>query len=355
MHVPGTAARLSQLVASWGELTVERLLELQRGPIVVTSKRVGEPQQNRRAETVAEALAAHAGGCTLVFDLDSNHPLVRPWLQGCTDLLAPRPNDSKLTVFCSPAGHGTTMHFDKQEVLQVQLVGRKRWRVARDESLVDPVHDWQPGHPVAPGLHNYWSPHPPTNIETLELEPGSLMYLPRGTWHEAVAGDEPSIALSFIVGVITYADLIVDALRTQLWADARGRASVTALDHGRDDGAGLRSLLADVPALLARIRVEDLAPTPVAVTPDLRLRRSIVAQRFGAESQIVLRHPRGVERIELEADEAPVVDWIDAGVSFTTTELGAAFPDRDPASVHELIDALATIGYVIPVSSAQLE
>src|SRR5436190_351896 len=70
-------------------------------------------------------------------------PRLKPWYDAYTGSFSPVPNRSVVTAFCSPGGHGTSMHFDRQDVFNVQLTGRKTWRVAPNPKLPNTLHDWQ--------------------------------------------------------------------------------------------------------------------------------------------------------------------------------------------------------------------
>jgi ribosomal protein L16 Arg81 hydroxylase len=109
------------------------------------------------------------------------------------------------TVF----GYGE--HWDDHDVFVLQLAGRKRWRVCRP-TRESPL----PGEeaPLPSGRHTHdWT-----------LRPGSVMYLPRGWWHQVTPLGEPSLHLT--IGVLRPTNL--DLLR---WLIER----TAAVDLFRED------------------------------------------------------------------------------------------------------------------------
>ncbi|GAA0283280.1 hypothetical protein GCM10009127_25920 [Alteraurantiacibacter aestuarii] len=83
---------------------------------------------------------------------------------------------------------GLALHWDKHDVIVLQVAGRKRWTVHRptrpsphrDDPVAAPLPE---GEPVFDQV----------------LEQGGLLYLPRGWWHCAYPLDEPSLHLTFSV------------------------------------------------------------------------------------------------------------------------------------------------------------
>ena len=109
-----------------------------------------------------------------------------------------KPVDSSL--FWSKAGGGAMVHYDKRDNIIVHLEGRKRWFIS-----VQP-----------PGLQNDWKqvgePVPQLGQHTvIDVEPGDLIYIPRGTPHNVESTSE-SLHLSILFLPVTLRDTIVAAL-----------------------------------------------------------------------------------------------------------------------------------------------
>ena len=88
------------------------------------------------------------------------------------------------SAFWSRGGMRAPVHFDDHDLLVVQLRGSKRWYVATRPSE----------------LHNTWKTSPVATLElgaheSFELQPGEIVYLPRGTNH-TVDADSGSLHVS---------------------------------------------------------------------------------------------------------------------------------------------------------------
>ncbi|WET77403.1 cupin domain-containing protein [Amycolatopsis sp. QT-25] len=120
-----------------------------------------------------------------------------------------------------PSSQGFSAHYDVHDVFVLQLAGRKRWNVHA------PVHP-------APLRDQPWSGHAGAVAARVRddapvidevLEPGDVLYLPRGWLHSATALGDVSAHLTVGVHVITtYA--LVEALTALSGSDERLRASL---------------------------------------------------------------------------------------------------------------------------------
>lgn len=103
-------------------------------------------------------------------------------------------------VFWSGQGAQAPVHDDEYDVIAIQLLGRKKWYVSREEaSLRNP---WRIGTPV---------PEIGRKSE-IDVEPGDMLYLPRGTVHTVSTPSEESIHLSIAFNPVTVRDAMQAAL-----------------------------------------------------------------------------------------------------------------------------------------------
>lgn len=146
-----------------------------------------------------------------------------------------------------PGARGAPRHYDNHDVLVLQLAGRKRWLV------YEPVVELPLAHvpPLAfeeRGAELKYARGGPkkgrAQIEDeevgappreLTLEPGDLLYLPRGYVHEARTEGEASAHLTMGLHVVTWLDLLTVALGQRAQRDVRLRRAVPA---GLLDDAG---------------------------------------------------------------------------------------------------------------------
>jgi 50S ribosomal protein L16 3-hydroxylase len=113
----------------------------------------------------------------------------------------------RFNCYVSPDGSGADSHFDARVSTTLQIEGKKRWRFSARPSM-----DWPPsnaqlrrdGSPywmLAGPSNEQWAQLEPvdeSSFTEVVLEPGDLLCLPAGTWHNAKAiGFSLSLNLTF--------------------------------------------------------------------------------------------------------------------------------------------------------------
>jgi ribosomal protein L16 Arg81 hydroxylase len=102
-------------------------------------------------------------------------------------------------IYITPGNaSGFTPHYDTHEVFVLQVAGSKRWSIY--EPSVPLPHRGQPFTPHA------YSGQPPIGV--VDLEPGDLLYLPRGFLHSTTTAHGFSAHVTIGVTVYTWADVI---------------------------------------------------------------------------------------------------------------------------------------------------
>ena len=120
-----------------------------------------------------------------------------------------------------PSSRGFSAHYDVHDVFVIQLAGRKHWTI-HAPVLTDPLRD-QPWNARAAAVAAAARDTEPA-IDTI-LEPGDVLYLPRGWLHAATALGEVSAHLTVGVHVVTrYA--LVEALTALVADDPELRATL---------------------------------------------------------------------------------------------------------------------------------
>jgi ribosomal protein L16 Arg81 hydroxylase len=131
--------------------------------------------------------------------------------------------------YISPPDEGVPWHFDDREVIVVQMQGSKRWTVAVNREVRYPTSNFvlatrSPGEDEAMssyGPREFVGPRPDDRHDLL-LEPGSVIFLPSGTWHTTYAS-EASFSLTFGFFLPTALDVLLDAVRRRYVVDERYR------------------------------------------------------------------------------------------------------------------------------------
>jgi ribosomal protein L16 Arg81 hydroxylase len=191
------------------------------------------------------ALPLYRLGLTCYF-AGSHIPALR---EGCEHLCADLglPSGSiKAEIFCSDGESGVKMHSDFDVNFALLLRGHKRWRVAENHHIRNQTGVCRPGsveqpQPLQLELADS-TPFPddmPEDAETLEMEAGSVLFLPRGWWHDTSASGE-CLQVNFVMKSPMWMAVLTRALKTRLMRDPgwRGYAfDVFSEDPERRDAA----------------------------------------------------------------------------------------------------------------------
>ena len=141
------------------------------------------------------------------------------------ELVLHQPVDASL--FWSKAGAGAIVHYDNRDNLVFQLQGRKRWYVSTDP----------------PGLQNDWKHigEPLPNLQrhkVIDVGPGDLLYIPRGTPHTVDSVSE-SLHLAVLFVPTTLRDVLIAAI--DHLSDEERSLRETAVERSGQDARELPS------------------------------------------------------------------------------------------------------------------
>lgn len=313
---PGAAAELfgwPQLNAALAEhrLTSPRL-RLERGGADVT-RGIFKSRRTRRGLVLqdldpAALTASLREGATLIVDAVNE---ISPPLQSlCAGLSAEFAASCQANLYaCWGVTQGFDVHWDDHEVFVVQIDGRKQWALygATEASPTRRGPNTVQGRAEAPP--------PPTAPELIVLEPGDVLYLPRGHWHAAVGLGGPTLHLTIGLTRKTASDLL-HWLADEVLAEPAGRSDLPF--EAGDAAVGER--LAQVLAGLAARDPQDLARRYRRhVEAALPQRSTLSFPNIGeAETPLPaaarLELAQGPARLE-RADGGVVLSW--RGVEFT--------------------------------------
>jgi len=184
----------------------------------------GIPRLN--AGKLAACLAA---GATIVLDcVEELAPKVRQLVSSFRDALHASAHVNLYAGWHSQKG--LDLHWDYQEIVVLQVSGRKRWQVYKSTRL-NPLPDDEEA-PPKPVDAPVWDGM---------LEDGDMLYIPRGWWHVAFPVGEPSLHLT----VATEPPLgthLLKWLMAKLQLHEVVRAEVPRLDDAKGQIAYLNAL-----------------------------------------------------------------------------------------------------------------
>jgi ribosomal protein L16 Arg81 hydroxylase len=210
---------------------------------------------------------------------------VRPWVETLeAELGLPRASTT-FNVYASPPGSGLFMHYDATRKVVVQVAGEKRWRAAPNVHVTNPAASFSNEALEAPewydGLAGPWPLAMPEGAQEFTLAPGSVLFLPRGWWHDTEAGGA-SLSVSITPNPPDHAQVIVGALLERLRRDPAWRASVVG---PWSDGASRARAVGSVASCLERLRAivnglsaEELVPPGPSSDPLARVTRAVWAR-----------------------------------------------------------------------------
>ena len=262
-------------------------------------------------------------------------------------------------AYLTPASsQGLGVHYDTHDVFILQLAGSKHWRLY-DAPLRLPLES-QP--------FDQLDVNPGPLSQQIDLHAGDLIYLPRGTFHEALTSTCSSLHVTVAITPHRWADLIADAVAVVARQDERFRESVPLGPlRGQDAGAledrfeellrilSERVNLAEVlDAMTDRFIAERRPPLDgqLAQLEELgRLRlRTVVARRAGLLYRLALQQDKVMlvfsrKKIAYPSEMEPALRYIAAAGEF---EVGS-IPNLDVAQSLLLVHRLVREGFLIVV------
>ena len=146
--------------------------------------------------------------------------------------------------YVSPDGSGANTHFDCTVTTSLQIEGRKRWRFSPAPAIDLPPSNAQvrrDGQPVwmLPSFgYEEWDrleKVDETTFTEVVLEPGDLLYLPAGTWHNAKA-IEFSMALNMVFCPMNFFTLLMRLIEPAFQANPGWRGNPPPVYDVADDG-----------------------------------------------------------------------------------------------------------------------
>ncbi|MDN3578321.1 cupin domain-containing protein [Chitinimonas viridis] len=209
VHITGPMSRFAEIVEHPDFAGVESLL---RSPLQ-GSIRADYTREDKRSEediTPDRAIELYRAACTIYMTRLASEPILQ-WTRELDGALGLLPGTTQVNAFASMPGRGLSWHWDPQELFILQLKGRKVWHVAPNDYIDWPTKSGQAGAEKRPDIRMQLKDpqrpvESPKSWDTIEMEPGSVMFLPRGYWHTTENIDE-SLHLVFQVKLLSWRDV----------------------------------------------------------------------------------------------------------------------------------------------------
>lgn len=226
LHSSGPLERFFNLPGLDQISNLEDILRIYKNPIMVVGDIVIEETGgilNKLLVSPEEALSWYEKGAALEFDFtDLFIPELRNSINNLKSMLGlPQGTMTKAVMYAASKSGGFSAHFDGYCNFIFQLKGKKKWRIADNNNVKNPLQHYELIEaPYLPEqLNSYWkgdfpSPELSHGVE-VELNTGSFLFLPRGSWHSTSSSDE-TISLNFTFGQPAWLDLLLIELKNQL-------------------------------------------------------------------------------------------------------------------------------------------
>ena len=252
------------------------------------------------------------------------------------------------SLFWSAAGAEAIIHYDKSENIVIQLEGRKRWFISTEPA----------------GLQNNWMHvgEPVPSIEhhrVVDVGPGDLLYIPRGTPHTVESTTE-SLHLAIVFQPMTAREAIIAALDALSDNDRSFRETAVTRASGVDFGQLSAQVTGGIRRLLEHAQSEDflraaldfriaqntanLPPLPrsaaiSALTRETQVRQTPLAISYLRPSFASLDFSQPGAQIPIHRGVEPELQFITSNKAFRIRDIpGAAGDDVKIALVTKMID-----------------
>lgn len=248
--------------------SLEELLQHWNGPIQAHLPDLSDESSSIDV-TAKDARKLFSNRMALLFNNVQNlSPTLEDWIKALAkDLGLPTSTYGRCMVYATPDGKGTAAHFDQNINFVLQIHGTKHWSIAPNTSIENPTQRFTIGQEMDPELASYSEKEMPDEMPTngkreIILNPGSLLFVPRGWWHSTEASGE-ALALNFTFSQPTWADLFILALRSRLLLSPAWREladGVSSVNWGKRLAAQnqLDELLTELVQDLPNWRAEDI-------------------------------------------------------------------------------------------------
>ncbi len=272
--IPASLERVRELFPLLASVPVRRLVEGYPQPVHAVGSNNTDGSQERMTDGRAAAAALDAGRTLCLAGVHMVSAEAHNAIANLTTELGLPMSAAQCNGYTSPPGEGVPWHFDDREVIVVQLQGSKWWTVAVNREVRYPTSNFvlATRRPDEGDAMSSYSPRefagPSLDDQhELLLEPGSVIFLPRGTWHMTYAS-EPSFSLSFGFFLPTALDVLLDAVRRRYVVDERYRRPLNHASPAQREQAmaWLVELLRDWQQDMSRYDSRDLLQ-PGKVTP----------------------------------------------------------------------------------------
>lgn len=235
LFIPANAAKIENLLSLPQLQSLENLIAARTTKVRACLPDFDDEYSSIMVET-SDAMKVYQNSMTLVFDsMQKQSPEIAESLKQITqDLgLVIGSYDHNLCqarsiAYATPAWCGTRLHFDANANFIIQISGTKKWTLAVNNSVVHPTERFTTGSLEMPlalekQCHAELLHEAPEDAVEYLMEPGSVLFVPRGVWHETTT-EEDSLSLNFTFSQPSWADVFSKSIHAYLLNSSEWRA-----------------------------------------------------------------------------------------------------------------------------------
>ncbi|MDH0646019.1 cupin-like domain-containing protein [Pseudomonas sp. GD03858] len=283
-------------------------------------------------------------GATLIANKLVNEPKIHALARQVAQFTGRQTVCSVYAAFGRQASFQT--HWDTRDIFAIQLIGRKRW-IIYPPSFAEPLFMQQ-----SKDLEQDY-PCPSEPYMDLVLEPGDMLYLPRGWWHNPLPFEEETFHLSigtFPANALDYVHWTMQKLPELLAA----RQAMTTFEQDRENLASLAAQLAErltdsgqYQTFMEAFAIAQRIETPLAIdlfgNPSITQLPEDARLRLAANSTASLEHGQLIAngaRINLDESALRVVRCIEQAPGIRLDHLANGLAEMDSAKLRALLHDL---------------
>lgn len=321
------------------------------------------------------------GAPVMLVNIHRRIPELRQWVTGVCNDLGVANDYVKVNGWFARQSNGLGVHYDPGEVILIQLVGTKRMRIGINQHISMPDSQYELAKPCSaselPLFANGFPEAEPENMHEIELRPGSVLAMPRGTWHDSLAMDTDSVALALFFRPPTVVDLVLPYLREVLRQDPKWRIPVgysSENDEYKPATELIAQGLASLPDVIRAIHPEQVMAHAQPVlkrrqlltqaiytlqrSPEAKLsinRCTEVSRMIRVKARLNMSDTR-VSQVELGVEMIDALEWVsNRAARFTIEDLSIACPDLSKEFIKGLVEVLLETNYLMLLPFAKIE
>lgn len=371
--------------ACWCNGSINRLPESLRAPELCSIQALGLKYHGRisfgNAKSSSRTVAVENIGLEMLLgmglslylpDIEQTLPNLSEVLRQVELAVGAPPGSARVGVFIAPKENGVTCHYDGEEVFSIQLIGNKRFYIAKAAEVEQPVGPQYnqgavPFDDMYPQVGERFPDPDTAKFTTVDLKPGSVLFMPRGTWHRSEAG-ETSLSISIIIRPPSAMESVLKVMYLRMLQDPAWRRPLHgAWGEPKQEQVAqndLKKLMVDFSDLGKDLNLDDIRPMYLSEPDRLSLINSESWFHTVPSAKLLISHSHdktsarvrskdadSCERETLKLEVPPLVveifNWLaNKKNAFHAAEMAAEFSSLPMEQHLQILSTMVQSGYL---------